>query len=187
MESAARLARGLGWLGLWGSLAAGTLLAPPARASHLNLPAEATEGLHLVYEGDPDAGIERFRALQKQQPGHPLGYLLEANALWWKFYCHACEIKYGMVDAWQRPRLPEDDAYLALAEKAVQLAQARLKESNTAEMEFYAGMGWMLRGRLLGLRDERRGTARAGVKAREHLLRALRLDPDLADAYTGLG
>ncbi len=162
-------------------------IAAPARASHLNLPLEATEGLRMVYNGDPDAGIERFRILQKQNPDHPLGYLLEANALWWKLYCHACGMKYGMVDAWHRARLPEDNAYLALTEKAVKLAEMRLQQDDTAEMHFYAGMSWLLRGRLLGLRDDRRGTARSGVRAREHLLRAIELDPDMADAYTGLG
>ena len=54
-------------------------------------------------------------------------------------------------------------------------------------MELYAGMGWLLRARLLALRDERRATARAGVNARAHLMRCLELDPDMADAYTGLG
>ena len=169
-------------------LAACLLLAPPLRADgKLHLPPEATEGLRLVYAGDPDAAVEFFRKLEQQQPDHPLGYLLEANARWWKLYCAACEIKYGMIDAWRRPRLPEDDAYLALADKAVQLAEAQLKQRETSEMRLYAGMGWLLRGRLLGLRDDRRGTARAGVKAREHLLRALQLDPDMADACTGLG
>jgi tetratricopeptide (TPR) repeat protein len=40
---------------------------------------------------------------------------------------------------------------------------------------------------LLALRDERLASARAGVKARTHLLRCLQLDPQMADAYTGLG
>ncbi len=164
-----------------------SLLAAPARAGKLNLPPEATEGLRQLYNGDPDAAIQLFRKLQQQQPDHPLGYLLEANARWWKLYCNACEIKWGMIDAWHRPRLAEDDAYLALADNATQLAEAHLAKSDSAEMRLYAGMGWMLRGRLLGLRDDRRGTARAGVKARAHLLRAIQLDPDLADAYTGLG
>ena len=163
------------------------LLAAPAHASKLNLPSEATQGLRLIYDGNPDAAIELFRKLQQQLPDHPLGYLLEANARWWKLYCGTCEIKYGMIDAWRRPRLPEDDAYLTLADKTVRLAEAQLKRADTAEMRLYAGMGWLLRGRLLGLRDDRRGTARAGVKAREHLLRALQLDPDVADAYAGLG
>ncbi len=48
-------------------------------------------------------------------------------------------------------------------------------------MRLYAGMGWLLRGRLLGLRDDRRGTARASVKARAHLLRAVQLDLPVGD------
>jgi hypothetical protein len=54
-------------------------------------------------------------------------------------------------------------------------------------MRFYAGMAYALRARLLGLREERRATARAGVRGREHFLRALQLDPEMTDAYTGLG
>ena len=175
----------------WPFLFLGSLLASLAAPVHaggkLNLPPEATQGLQLTYSGDPDAAIEFFKKLEQQRPNHPLGYLLEANARWWKLYCATCEIKYGMIDAWHRPRLRGDDAYLALADKAVQLAEAELKQRDTAEMHLFAGMGWLLRGRLLGLRDDRRGTARAGVKAREHLLRALKLDPEMADAYTGLG
>jgi len=161
--------------------------AAPALDGKLHLPPEATQGLREMYNGNPEPAIELFRKLQQQQPDHPLGYLLEANARWWMLYCNACEIKWGMIDAWHRPRLPEDDAYLALADKATKLAEAHLAKSDSAEMRLYAGMGWLLRGRLLGLRDDRRGTARAGVKARAHLLRALELDPDLADAYAGLG
>ncbi len=168
-------------------LAAGGLLVAPARADKANLPSEATEGLRLIYSGDPDAAIELFRKLESQQPDHPLGYLLEANARWWKLYCEACEIKWNTIDAWHRPKLPEDAAYFELADRAIALAEARLKASDQAEMQLYAGMGYALKARLLGLRDERKATARAGVKAREHFLRALELDPDLADAYTGLG
>src|SRR5260370_25313440 len=54
-------------------------------------------------------------------------------------------------------------------------------------MQVSAAMGWMFRARLLGLRNQRRGTARAGVNARAHLLRCLQLDPQMADAYAGLG
>jgi len=163
------------------------LLATPARPTKLNLPPEATEGLQLVYSGDPDAAMELFRKIQAQQPENPLGYLLEANARWWKLYCETCDVKWGTIDAWHRPRLAEDDDYLELADKATRLAEAQLRERDSAEMRFYAGMGCLLRGRLMGLRDDRRGTARAGVRAREHLLRAIQLDPDLADARTGLG
>jgi tetratricopeptide (TPR) repeat protein len=40
---------------------------------------------------------------------------------------------------------------------------------------------------LLGLRYEKMPVARSGVEARKHLLRCLQLDPNMADAYLGLG
>ena len=82
---------------------------------------------------------------------------------------------------------PGDDEYLALADHGISLAQAQLQKSDSAEMHLYAGMGLALKAKLYGLREERRATAHAGVDAREQFLRATQLDPDLADAYTGLG
>jgi tetratricopeptide (TPR) repeat protein len=167
--------------------AAALLLAVPAQAGKLNLPAEATEGLRILYNGNPDAALPLFQKIQREQPDQPLGFLLEAEARWWKIYCQSLEIKWNLIDAWRHSRSVEDDEYLSLAEKTTQLAEAQLAKNESPQMHFYAGMGLMLRARLLGLRDDRRGTARAGVKAREHFLRATALDPDLADAYAGLG
>jgi hypothetical protein len=158
-----------------------------AKAQKLNLPPEAKEGLELLYEGNPDAAITQFRKLKQQEPSSPLGYLLEANARWWKIYCATLEVKYGMVDAWKRPKRPEDAGYFALNAKAIALAKAQLARNDSALAHFYLGMAYALDARLYGLRDERGPTARAGVKAREELLRALKLDPELADAETGLG
>jgi len=163
------------------------LCAVSARARKLNLPPEATQGLQQMYAGDPDAAIESFLKLQQQRPDNPLGYLLEVDARWWKIYCASCEIKWNLIDVWRRPRAPEDAAYFALADKAIALAETRIAQADSAEMRLYAGMGYALKARLLAAREEKRATARAGVKAREHFLRAKQLDPELADAYTGLG
>jgi tetratricopeptide (TPR) repeat protein len=168
-------------------LATLALLAAPARGEKLRVPPEAREGLRLLYSGETERAIERFRGLQQAQPAEPLGYLLEANALWWKFYCEACEIKWNVIDAWKRPKLPEDAQYFALADRGIQLAEAQLKQRETPAMRFYVGMGWALRARLHGLRDERTALARSGVRAREHLLRAIELDPAFDDAFTGVG
>jgi predicted Zn-dependent protease len=163
-------------------------LAPSsARASQLNLPPQATDGMRLMYSGQTKEAIAMFRQLEAERPGHPLGYLLEAEALWWNIYCESLERKYNTLDAWTAQRGPEDTAYLALADKAARLAESAIARQDTAEMELYAGMGYMLRARLVGLRNEKRATARAGVAARNHLLRCLQLDPNMADAYTGLG
>jgi len=140
-----------------------------------------------MYSGDTAHAIEEFRKIQQAQPDSPLGYLLEVNALWWKTYCATCEVKWNTIDAWKRGKLPADDEYFRLADKAILLGETQIAKSPTAEMYLYVGMGWALKARLYGLREEARATARAGVKAREHLLRAVQLDPELGDAYTGLG
>ncbi len=158
------------------------------RASSLNVPPGATRALELIYVGQPDEALPLARDFQKQNPDHPLGYLLEADALWWKLYCAACQITGdGLVDAWRRPKLASDADYFRLAERAIQLAEKQIRRRETAEMRFYAGMGYAMRGRLLGLRGEYRATAGAGKRMREHLVRATQLDPNLADAYLGLG
>jgi hypothetical protein len=168
-------------------VAAALLLPSPARAGGLNLPPAASHGLELLNAGLTDDALAIFQQMVKDSPTDPLGYLLETEARWWQIFCEACEIKWNTVDAWSETRSSGDEAYLALADKAVALAEARIGSGDSAEMELYAGMGWMLRARLLGLRNIRRGTAQAGVKARAHLLRCLALDPQMADAYTGLG
>ncbi len=171
-------------------LGAVLLLAPAqARASQLNIPPEAGEAIRLMYSGKPDQAIALARTLEAARPDHPLGYLIESDALWWKIYCNWLERKYNTIDAWShlRPPGPEDTAALALVDKLTRLAETRIAKSDTAEMELYAGLGYASRARLLGLRYEKLATARAGVEARRHLLRCLELDPNMADADLGLG
>jgi tetratricopeptide (TPR) repeat protein len=158
-----------------------------AHARTIELAPQARQALEAIYGGDTDTGIEVARILEQRQPENPLGFLLEAEGQWWKIYCSGCEIKWGMIDAWKRPKQPEDAVYLRLASKAVDLARAQLAKSDTAEMHLDAGIGWALEARLYGLRDERHNTARAGVAARSEFLKALQLDPDMADATAGLG
>jgi hypothetical protein len=152
-----------------------------SRASQLNVPPQATEAIRLMYSGKPDQAILLARKIEEATPDHPLGYLIEADALWWKIYCKWAERKYNTIDAWSHTRRPEpeDDAYLKLADKVVRLAEASIAKSDTAEMEFYAGMGYASRARLFGLRYEKMPTARAGVEGRKHLLRCIELDPGL--------
>jgi hypothetical protein len=163
------------------------LWAAPARAGGLKLSPQAQQALDQIYGGDPDAGVATARGIEQAEPQSPVGFLLEGEALWWKTFCEACEIKWGQFDAWHRDKKPEDRAYLALAEKAIDLAKAGTAKSDTAEMHVYAGLGYALEARLYSLRDEKRAIARAGVAGRAEFLRALDLDPDMADATAGVG
>lgn len=185
METAAPLAslRSAGIVGLF-------LLAfspSPARASQLTLPPETPGVLEKIYSFDLAAAQEAARQLQKEYPEHPIGYLLESDALWWRFWCTAAEFKYGMSDARRRSKLPADQRYSELAATASSIASAQIQKTDSAEMQLYAGMADAAAARLYALRGENRNTARFGVRAREHFLRAKTLDPSLADADFGLG
>ena len=160
-----------------------------ARASGLDIPPDAKEAINLMYMGKPEEAIALAHKLEAAQPDHPLGYLIEADVLWWNIYCKWSERKYNTIDAWShtRPADADDDAELALADKVTRLAEAGIAKADTAETELYAGLGYASRARLLGLRFEKMPVARAGVEARKHLLRCLELDPGMADAYLGLG
>jgi tetratricopeptide (TPR) repeat protein len=146
---------------------------------------EAT--LEKIYSGNIAGALEDAVRIEQESPEHPIGYLLEAEAIWWRIWCTTAEFKYGMVNTHKRAKFAADRHYFDLAAKASALAEAKIREHETAEMQFYAGMGEALAARLYGLRGEGRNTARTGVRAREHLLRALTLDPYFADADFGLG
>lgn len=153
----------------------------------LKLPPDAKQAIDKMYSGDPDGAVTILRGLQQSQPQNPLGFLLEGEAQWWKVYCAESQVKYGVVDAWKRGKKHEDESYLELADKAINLAQAQIAISDTAEMHLYAGIGWALKARMHGLRGENRAVAHAGVAARSEFLRALQLDPQTADATAGIG
>ncbi len=151
------------------------------------MPPEVIAAADQIYSGDLEGGREAALRLQQERPEHPIGYLLEAEALWWKIWCTSAEFKYGMNFPRHRAKLAADRHYLELAAKASSLAQGQIVQHDTAEMEFYAGTGAALAARLYGLRGEGRNTARAGVRAREHLLRSIAMNAELADADLGLG
>lgn len=164
-----------------------SIVAPSARASGIALPPEALRAMDKIYSGDPDAAIAIAHDFEQAQPDHPLGYLLEGEARWWKRYCPACEIKYGILEAWKHTKDADDSAYLALTAKVTTLAEAQLAKSDTAEMHTYAGLGWALQVRVYALRGENRAAAHAGVDGRSEMLAALKLDPEMADATAALG
>jgi len=164
------------------------LLAPrQSAASRLSLPPGTDTILEHIYSGRLDLAIPEAQALEHERPDHPLGYLLEAEARWWQIWCLSADYKYGMSLPRHRGKVAADQTYLDIVAKAEALATTRLGQHESAEMHLYAGMAGGLAARMYGLRAENRAAARAGVRAREHFLRTLALDPALADADMGLG
>jgi len=166
-------------------------ISPLAAESHLGLPPDVLqkthEALDQIFHAHTEAAVAIALGLQKRLPDHPIGYLVEVEADWWTLYCQACSVRYNLIDAWSRQKRQEDDAYFALAQRAIQLAETRLAQHETSAMHAFAGMGYGLEARLHGLRGEHLPVARTGVKGREHFLRALEMDPQMGDALTGIG
>ncbi len=164
-----------------------SLFVAPAGVAKLTLPPETPAVLDKIYSFDIAGAVEAAKRMEQGRPDHPLGYLLEAEALWWRIWCASADFKYGMTDARRRAKYAADQHYFELAAKASSLAEARNKQRETAEMQFYAGMADAAAARLYALRIENRNAARAGVRAREHFIRSKTLDAGLADADMGLG
>jgi tetratricopeptide (TPR) repeat protein len=156
-------------------------------AEKLDIPSNTTSILDHIYSGRRDLALTAIHQMEEKSPDDPLGYLLEAEADWWKIWWDSAEFKYGMTMARHHEKAPSDQHYFALTTKAYELAESKLRQQNTAEMHLYAAMADALAARLYGIRSESHATARAGVRARENFLEALALDPTLSDAYTGLG
>ena len=161
--------------------------ATSAAASKLSVSPEVPGILDKIYAFDLDAAGQAAKQVQADRPKDPLGYLLEAEALWWRIWCDSAEFKYGMSDARRHAKAESDQSYLDLVATASSLAEAQIKQADSAEMQFYAGMADADAARLYGLRGESRSAARVGVRGREHMLRAKGLDSEFADADFGLG
>jgi tetratricopeptide (TPR) repeat protein len=149
----------------------------------------AVRGIDLMMDGDLSAAIEIFRQIQNRDPQSPLGFVLEADATWWRiYYASANLIDPDVFDVSNQEATPYDSHFNDLVDVSIRKAEARVHaDEDLARSYLYEGYGYGLRARLEGLHDRDLPTARAGKKMRALMLRALELDPNLTDAYLGIG
>jgi tetratricopeptide (TPR) repeat protein len=149
----------------------------------------ARQGMRLLMDGDPDSAISVFRRIQAQSPDSPVGYLLEADATWWKIYLTTGDlVDPDVFDVARSSTTPYDAPMERLVNEAIRRAEAGIRaRQNLARNYLYLGLAYGLQARLEGLRDHDLPTARAGKKMRAALLTALQLDRTLTDAYLGVG
>ncbi len=162
--------------------------APPQADQELRK--EGVRGLNLLLDGDPPAAIEVFRQVQAKDPQSPLGYLLEADAIWWKIYFETGNlVDPDVFEAVNTLITPYDSHFNDLLTIAIGKSEAGLEsKQDVARSYLYLGMTYALQARLLGLRGkDDLATARAAKKMRAALLKSLQLDPNIEDANAGLG
>jgi tetratricopeptide (TPR) repeat protein len=149
----------------------------------------ANRGMNKLMDGDFDAATQAFRQIQQLDPESPLGYLLEADASWWKIYLTEGDlVDPDVFEALSEAPTAYDDDFRRSDDLAIRKAEVRLEaQQDEARNDFYAGLAYALRAQLEALRDHALATARAGKKMRNLSLAALKLDPNLNDAWFGVG
>ena len=175
-------------------LASSLAAARPAQAGS-NRPSDeddrhyAARGVAMMMDGDLDGAVEVFQQIEQKDPDSPVGYVLEADATWWRiYYVSANLIDPDVFDVANMEATPYDSHFDDLDNVAIRKAVARIHlRQDLARNLLYEGFAYALRARLEGLHDRDLPTARAGKRMRSHLLRALELDPSLTDAYMGVG
>ena len=101
--------------------------------------------------------------------------VLAATALWWRI----------LLDPENREL---DDEFTAAATHAIDTTEAWVERMpDDAEAWFYLGGAYAARVQWRVLRDEKLSAARDGRRIKQALERAIELDPNLHDAYFGLG
>jgi tetratricopeptide (TPR) repeat protein len=150
---------------------------------------DGLRGLGLMMNGDLNGAIEVFKQIQQKDPQSPLGFVLEADATWWRIYYETANlVDPDVFAATDSDSTPYDAHFEDLVNIAIRKAEARIHANeDVARSYLYEGFAYALRARLAGLRDKDLPTARAGKKMRSLLLRAKGLDANLIDADLGLG
>jgi len=173
------------------SLLAGTPLARAAipRTSGADQIKAAQQGLDLLMNGDIEAAVKVFQKIESGDPSSALGYLMEANALWWEIYFTTGDlINPDVFVVPSGSNSPYDAHFNKLVDTAIAKARANRKaKRDVARNYLYEGMAYGLRGRLASMRQSNLAAARAGKQMRSLLLNAAHQDRNLRDAYAGLG
>ena len=149
----------------------------------------AQQGLDLLMNGDPEAATQAFQKIQTEDPDSPLGYLLEANATWWKIYLTTGNlIDPDVFNVSSGSRSPYDSHFSDLVGLAIIKAQNNIDaHREVARNYLYEGMAFALRARLAGMRNQALAAGGAGKRMRSLLITALEKHRYLRDAYLGLG
>src|SRR5262249_8843515 len=101
--------------------------------------------------------------------------VLEATSLWWR----------TLLDPKSREL---DDEFTTAADKAIRATEAwTTRAPDDPEAWFYAGGAYAVRVQWRVLRDNKLSAARDGKRIKQALERSIALDPDLDDAYFGIG
>jgi tetratricopeptide (TPR) repeat protein len=149
----------------------------------------AQRGLDLLMNGDVESATKVFQKIESDDPDSALGYLMEADALWWEIYFTTGNlIDPDVFVVPSNSTTPYDANFNKLVDTAIAKSRTnRNANHDVARNYLYEGMAYGLRGRLASMRESNLAAARAAKQMRSLLITAVQRDRNLRDAYAGLG
>jgi len=137
----------------------------------------AYEGIEYIYKVKPDKAKEKFEELIKKYPEHPFGNFGLAMSKW-------ASLEY--LEEESSPKLY--DEYYNLTQKAIDIGKNWvLKNPQDANAYMCLGGTYGLLARLYVVQHKWLKAYFVGKKAVSNMKKALQIDPELYDAYLGLG
>jgi hypothetical protein len=138
---------------------------------------EIEPGLTSLYNLDFNSAFGVFQAMIQKTPDDPTGYFALALAHWWQL-----EIRLGEYTN------DEENQMLASINDAIDVAERTVQRSpNNAPAFLCLGGAYGLRGRWQATKHNWIRALLDGRRARRYQARALEIDPNLEDAYMGVG
>ncbi|MDQ8185812.1 hypothetical protein [Pelagicoccus sp. SDUM812002] len=152
-----------------------------ANPNPLGLPPEVNAQIHAAleanYQMDYETGLAELEAVQQWADSHPVIVFGDLLIEWWKVTAAAWEEDEDLC----APMLAAVDRSLAAAERLIEQGDP------TGEGHFVKGATLGLQGRWHIKNRHWRKSYSIGKQAKENLEKALEINPELYDAYSGIG
>lgn len=157
-------------------LLAALSLPVPAQAMTPTEEQVVERGLDALYRSDYNGAERAFQDSLQKEPGNPVYSLGRAAAAWWR-----------MENDFVMPGSPEEKPFLAAVKQAIEDAKSATDAGEKAQAYLCLGAAYGLRGRWEAAQHKWLAAYLDGRRAYHNQKRALKLDPQLYDAYLGIG
>ena len=150
---------------------------PTAFSPRETMDALIDEGLRAIYNLDYAGSKAAFATLKRDFPDHPIGLYGLPTALWWE-----------LTNDYHEDNPVLEKEFLATADETIAFARAQLKKGDpTGEIRLCLGGALGLKGRWDAIQGHWLAAYKNGKKAFDVQDEAIKSNPELYDAYLGVG